>query len=137
MKQPNFPELLKQHGFKATPGRVALLHTLWHETQPISIPSLAHKLRAHLNEATLYRALEALIAAGVIRRVDLGHSHTHVELQKEHHHHIVCTVCGTVEDIESATLEKELARAGAAAKRFITIQSHSVEFFGTCRSCTA
>ena len=49
-------------------------------------------------------ALEALANKNIIRRVDLGHSHTHYEMEKKHHHHVVCTDCGDVEDVVACPL---------------------------------
>jgi Fe2+ or Zn2+ uptake regulation protein len=97
---------------------------------------LAKKLKKSLDEATVYRALEALASSGIIRRVDLGHSHAHYEFEKSHHHHIVCTDCGVVEDIEVISVEKELEKMTGSSKQFKSIYSHNLEFFGSCKSCS-
>ena len=41
-------------------------------------------------------ALEALCKAGIVRRVDLGHAHTHYALASRgrHAHQFVCASCG-------------------------------------------
>jgi len=135
MQKPGFAALLREKKFKATPGRVALLAALWEEAKPISVQALAHTLRKSMDEATVYRALEALASSGIIRRVDLGHSHAHYELERVHHHHIICTSCGDVEDVEDIATEKHLENMAARSKRFRSIYSHNVEFFGNCQNC--
>ena len=135
MQRPDFTVLLREKKFKATPGRVELLTTLWEQAKPISVFALAKKLEKSMDEATVYRALEALASSGIIRRVDLGHGHTHYEFEKSHHHHIVCMDCGVVEDITDDAVEKQLTKMTGGSKRFKSIYSHNIEFFGSCNSC--
>jgi Fur family ferric uptake transcriptional regulator len=50
-----------------------------------------------------------------------------------HHHHLVCTVCGDVEDFadcDLAALSKELTRRTA-----YEIRGHWLEMYGLCPSC--
>lgn len=131
MKKPDFKALLQEAGYKATLGRLALLELLWGEEKPLAVHSIEKKLKGKMNEVTLYRALEALAEKGVIRRVDLGHGHAHYELEKKHHHHLVCTDCGVVEDVNVCPLPLV-----ENSKKFKSIYSHNLEFFGVCRSCS-
>jgi Fur family ferric uptake transcriptional regulator len=135
MEKPDIKELLREHGYKATPGRVALLEVLWEEGVPLSVQSIIQKLKKAPDEATLYRALEALAGSGILRRVDLGHSHAHYEFEKEHHHHLVCIDCGLIEDVENCSIEKAQKRVAEQSKKFISIYSHNLEFFGQCKNC--
>src|ERR1700761_5621683 len=98
---------------------------------PLSVERIGKKLKGEANEVTLYRALEALADKQIIRRVDLGHGHAHYEMEKHHHHHLICTDCGTVEDVAICPLP-QLERS----KKFASIYSHSVEFFGLCLHCS-
>jgi Fur family ferric uptake transcriptional regulator len=132
MEKPDFKAQLKDAGFKATPRRIELLELLWKEKEPLAVGMLAAKLKGEMNEVTLYRALEVFADAGLIRRVDLGHGHGHYEMEKKHHHHVVCTDCGTIEDVTVCplpALEK-------SSRRFKSIYSHNVEFFGLCKECS-
>ncbi|NBV76734.1 transcriptional repressor [bacterium] len=130
---PDFAELLREYGSKATPGRVTLLKVLWQEDKPISVAGLKKKLDPSFDEVTLYRALESLTASGLIREVDFRHGHAHYEMNalREHHHHIICTSCGRVEDTECRVQEAKLTKASA----FRIITDHTAEFFGLCNSC--
>src|SRR3990167_2633608 len=98
----DFPALLRKSGLRATSGRIQLLKTLAAEKKPITIDELKEKLGVDLDTVTLYRALEALKSARIVERMDLQHGHAHYELRagRPHHHHAVCRLCGTVEDIE-------------------------------------
>lgn len=136
MKGPDIKEILKESGFKATPGRLALLELLSHEHKPLSVEAVAKRLKGTLNEVTLYRALEAFTKAGLVRRVDLGHDHAHYEIlvNRGHHDHVVCTKCGAVEDVEGCALVP-LQKTALKQSHFKSIYSHNLEFFGVCRTC--
>jgi Fur family ferric uptake transcriptional regulator len=91
-----FASALREKGFRATYGRVALLEALAQAGKPLAVDALAAKVAGKLDLTNAYRALEALSEAGLVRRVDLGHRHTHYELAvlAPHHHHFVCEECG-------------------------------------------
>jgi len=132
--------LLREHGLKATPRRVYLLSLLEKAEQPLG----THELKALWKQGdtdvvTLYRALEALVSAGLVRRVNLQHGHMDYELALpgEHHHHVVCTGCGAIEHIHipaESVLEKQ---ALASSAKFSSLSEHALEFFGTCKTCAA
>jgi Fur family transcriptional regulator, ferric uptake regulator len=134
MGKPDFKILLHGQNFRATPGRVALLETLWAAQLPLSVAAIAQILEK-IDEATLYRALEALANAGLLRRIDLNHGHAHYEFEREHHHHLVCTNCGFIEDVEDCSIERAQKHMIDKSKKFVSIYSHNLEFFGQCKSC--
>ena len=134
----SFPQLLHKSGFKATQGRLALLRTLAEADRPLSTPDIVKQLGKKANQATVYRGLEALASTGMIRRVDMQHAHAHYELQTgtKHHHHIICTVCHQVEDIEECALPSLERTLLKHSRKFSIIESHALEFFGICDNCT-
>ena len=104
-------DMLRHAGFRATYGRVALLEMLAHARKPVRVETAAKAVRGKLDLTNTYRALEALRRVGLVRRVDLGHAHTHYELAEgKHHHHLVCDSCGKVADVEIQEKEMERAR---------------------------
>jgi Fe2+ or Zn2+ uptake regulation protein len=131
MNTPAFEYILRASGSKATPGRIALLKVLSREKKPVTVCYLRKKLPA-LNEVTLYRALKPLVYAGVVREIDFRHGHAHYELNilREHHHHVICTSCGKVRDMECSIPSSTKAPPG-----FDSITDHAMEFFGVCRPC--
>jgi Fe2+ or Zn2+ uptake regulation protein len=140
MTQQEYAELLRSNNLKATPRRMYLLSLL----EKAKIPLSAHELKAmwkqgETNVVTLYRALEALAVSGIVRRVDVQHGHTDYELvvSGEHHHHLVCTGCGTIEDVEGCPAKSIEKRALKDSSKFSSLQEHSLEFFGTCNKCAA
>jgi Fe2+ or Zn2+ uptake regulation protein len=130
-------DILRSHGLKATPQRLALLAVLARASKPLSLHAIeaAPETRT-VNQSTLYRAVKECIEVGIVRSVDLRHTHAHYELATgPEHHHLICTSCGTVEDFTvstCSTMEHEALKSSAA---FVRIHDHSFELYGTCRQC--
>ena len=83
---------------------------------------------------TVYRTLQALVDAGevdVLRTPD-GES-VYRQCSSGHHHHLVCRSCGLTVEIEGPAVES-WARKTARTHGFAEVE-HTLEIFGTCRSC--
>jgi Fe2+ or Zn2+ uptake regulation protein len=132
-------ELLAAHGFRRTPGRVALLKLLASEKGPVTADYLETQLQDTLDRAALYRALDAFAAEKMLVQYDFGHGHAHYELahEKPHHHHAVCSSCGRIDDIPAQDAPHLTAKALKAAPQFKSFTRHSLEFYGQCVSCAS
>jgi Fe2+ or Zn2+ uptake regulation protein len=86
-------EELRAAGSRATPGRLALLGALEQARCPLTVAELEARL-PELNQVTLYRAAEALAAAGLLRRGMRGGVMQYEYAGRPHHHHLVCSDCG-------------------------------------------
>lgn len=127
---------LQGAALKATPARVALLQILEQSTQPLSVSSIADKLKEkHLktNPATLFRIVDKLTTQGLVKRIHFFDDKTRYEISTtEDHHHFVCESCREIQDISDCsieTLEEKIKKKG------LLIKYHSLEFFGLCKSC--
>lgn len=130
-----FRETLRRHGFRVTRGRIQILAALAAIGKPATVTQLQRRLS--LDPVTLYRALQSFVAVGIVRKVEFGHGHAHFEiaLDSAHHHHIVCTNCSRIEDVDvclDTTIEKRVLAHSANFKR---VNEHALEFFGLCRAC--
>lgn len=129
--------LLKNAGMKVTKARLAVCDILRATQKPLAIQDVLKNLgRQSVNQATVYRILEAFASAGLVRRVDLQHDHAHYELvdSTRDHHHVICTSCARVEDVEvddEALLRSVLKQS----KRFTSMSHHALEFYGLCVQC--
>ena len=130
-------ELLQENGYRITKGRVELLIFLRHVKNPLSAGDIQKQINYKMDKVTLYRALEDFATSKIVVRVNLQGASTYYEFLHEdhHHHHIICEKCGKIEDIENCnqtSLQKEILKH---SKSFTIINSHSLEFFGICKSC--
>lgn len=133
---------LEEHDQRYTPMRRLLVEALAESGRPLTIPEIL-RLAPGLPQSSAYRNVTALMDAGVVRRVSTADDHWRVELAEElsgHHHHLVCGVCGRVEDVPpSRALEQvlgETARLVAARSGFV-VNEHRLDLVGTCASCDA
>lgn len=93
--QPDFKAVLNRAGFKATPGRVAMLGKLWLVKRPLTVDELGRSL--NLNVVTLYRALEQLADNGLLLRGAGAGDVMHFSYPRGmHHHHMICMECGHI-----------------------------------------
>ena|SRR3989344_659813 len=87
----DFKTLLRSRGFRATPGRLALLHTLCIAKRPLTVDEIGRRL--DLNIVTLYRALNDMAQANLLLRGSGVGDAMHFSYPKNHHHHLVCADC--------------------------------------------
>jgi len=128
--------LLKDSGFKITSTRLSILEIFNKNDKPISADFIYKKLKEYINEATVYRTLSSFEKSGILRRVDLRKESILYELNNDHHHHIVCTKCGLIEDFkENKDIEKILSKIVGGSSNFKNIKEHSLELFGFCKVC--
>lgn len=123
-------------GIRKTPARVAILEFLDSSDFPVDIEQTIKYLRnknLNTNKVTVYRTIEKLLQSGVINRIELGEGKYRYELQKNHHHHLICTNCGKIEDASGDFIEDLQNKINK--KSGFLVKSHSLEFFGLCKGC--
>lgn len=133
MKQ-DFKKILRDAGLKSTSQRLAVIKILSEIKHPETAQEI-HKRLKKLDLVTLYRTLTSFEKSQIVRRVDLHKDAVYYELNVNHHHHIVCTNCGKLEDFELCDMDKLTKRIVAKASNFKTVSEHSLELFGVCNTC--
>jgi len=89
-----------------------------------------------IGRATVFRTLEALVVAGVARRLEReGHVYAYVACRPDHHHHLACDRCGRVEEIGEGFIAPVAERV--AAELGFTIDDARLDFYGLCARCAA
>ncbi|RME86598.1 MAG: transcriptional repressor [Zetaproteobacteria bacterium] len=83
--------------------------------------------------ATVYRALAALEAEGLVQSVEWGGRRRYERADKAHHDHMVCTRCGRIEEFVDPDIE--LRQVRAAEKSGFRIEAHQLVLFGICARC--
>lgn len=130
--------LLRKARMKATPGHLEILSIILGSKKPISSQDIIDTIGRELNPATIYRCITKLKNSGVIRQIDLRQNHAHYEFfNMTHHHHIICTGCGRIEDIKDCKLEDIHQNILGQTKQFTQVRHHSLEFYGLCKKCGA
>jgi Fur family ferric uptake transcriptional regulator len=135
---PALAERLRRHSRKLTGPRLLILEALRREGHPMSIKEIFGSLeKGRCDLATVYRSMHLLEAMGMVKRFDFGDATARFELLREgddgHHHHLVCTNCAEVIEIEEC-FTGELEQKIAARSGFKGV-THRLEFFGICPEC--
>jgi Fur family ferric uptake transcriptional regulator len=88
-----------------------------------------------ISRATVYRALQWMVEAGIARRVDFGEGHVGFEHSYRHprHFHLICKSCNRSSEFLSSDIEA-LIEEVAAARDFSARQS-VLQIYGTCAEC--
>jgi len=135
-------ERLRDAGQRYTLKRRELVEVLRRAGRPSATPDLVRGRRG-MPQSSVYRNLAVLEQVGVVRRVITEEGIARYELAEDlttHHHHLVCRVCGAVEDVTiPSRLERTIERtlAEAAADLGFEGVGHRVDLIGTCRTCRA
>jgi Fur family ferric uptake transcriptional regulator len=132
---------LRRSGQRATPTRDALVQVLLRAGRPLTIPEILDS-GAGIAQSSAYRNLQLLEQAGVVHRIVTNAEFARYELAEDltgdHHHHLICSSCGSVEDVPaSAGLERSLHAAidQVAATTGFQTAAHRIDLVGLCRDC--
>jgi len=138
MNKIDFKKVLQTRGCRVTAGRLSMLFVLANSIQPLSVHEIVNKVSPQLDIVTVYRALDAFVKIGLVRRVDLHQAHINYEFihDDSHSHHLICNHCGLVERINMNDDKKLENSVLKKAKNFTAIKGHSLEFFGVCNKCS-
>ena len=85
--------------------------------------------------ATVYRHLASLAQSGQVDCIVRENGETkYRSCSPEHHHHLLCRVCGKTVEVAAPAIETWCA--GTAKAHGFTNVSHTIEVVGTCADCS-
>ncbi|ADZ89497.1 Fur family transcriptional regulator [Marinomonas mediterranea] len=130
--------LCAEHGQRLTKVRRRALELIWQSHRPLGAYQLLAKLSEEgFNSAppTVYRALEFLLSAGLIHKVEsmnayLGCSHA----DKPHKgYFLICDECQNVMEFDYQDIHQSLINK--AAEHGFQLRSETIELTGLCQRC--
>ena len=96
-------QILSDHKVSITNPRILVLEALLDSKNPLTIDELQSKLSGSVAKSTLYRVLNDLKKIKILHEFTSPDNSTVVELLLEdhsHHHHLFCSDCGEIIDVE-------------------------------------
>jgi Fe2+ or Zn2+ uptake regulation protein len=107
-------------------GEDFTVEDLWQELRQVE---------PRIGRATVYRAVEKLVSRGLLSRIEFadGTHHYRVCGGSAHHHHLTCTHCHRVVDIDLCLPPSQFATIGE--QEDFVIEGHELTLFGRCRNC--
>ena len=131
-------EEFRARGLKVTPQRQSIFRALASSTVHPTAESVYATVSRQLptiSLRTVYQTLNDLAAMGELHALDLGTGSTRFDPNLDPHHHLVCDVCGRVEDLHRDFPGVVAPSSGEAAGFEVT--STEIVFRGRCAGCAA
>lgn len=128
--------MLRGASLRVTRSRVAVLGAVSRHPHA-DTDSVIRAVRAELPEVshqTVYDSLNALTAAGLVRRIQPSGSVARYESRVgDNHHHVVCRTCGVIADVDCAVGEAPCLTASDDLG--FAIDEAEVIYWGLCPDC--
>jgi Fur family ferric uptake transcriptional regulator len=126
-------------GMRPTRQRMLVLETLAAEPHDATAQEIHARLRERgerVGLATVYRALSALKAREVVDELSHRSGESCYRLcSPGHHHHLVCSRCHRVDELEDCEVDAWVAKASRT--HGFRPASHTLEVVGVCAGCRA
>jgi Fur family ferric uptake transcriptional regulator len=138
-KQRDLATRLTDAGVRPTRQRLLVLETLAAEPHDATAQEIHARLREgddRVGLATVYRALAVLKRGGVVDELSHRTGESCYRLcSPGHHHHLVCSRCHRVEELQGCEIDSWVAQA--SREHGFSPASHTVEVVGVCAECRA
>jgi Fur family peroxide stress response transcriptional regulator len=131
-----FRELCAAHGLAATHQRQVLyeiMQTMPGHPSPEEVYARIKQRIPAISLATVYKNIHLFVQSGVLKEVSVHHGSLRVELNSHAHHHLVCSHCKSIVDIDESHLGLQ-----PEAKRLpggFQVQRYAIDVIGICAAC--
>ena len=99
-------EILRQNNYKATPQRIAIFEALAGIDHPSAenVYEVVKKRHPSISLTTVYQTLHVFTKLGLLRAISLNDQTTRFDTNTHEHVNIICPICKSFQDYESAAL---------------------------------
>jgi Fur family ferric uptake transcriptional regulator len=129
---------IQDRGLKQSRQRERIAQTFFAMGGHVTVDQLVARVRVEdprVSVATVYRTMKLLSECGlaVARQFGEGQARYEAAAGREHHDHLICTVCGDILEFANARIEslQELV----ARRHGFEVESHRLELYGRCARC--
>ncbi|MEF8824331.1 MAG: transcriptional repressor [Desulfohalobiaceae bacterium] len=127
----------KEHGFKMTPQRRAIVDVLAKSEDHPSVEDIHAQLKEvypTMSLATVYKNVSLVKSLGEVLELGFPDGSNRYDGNKpDPHPHVICIRCKKVVDPDLASLDE--MKKEVAAETDFTILNHRLDFFGLCNDC--
>ncbi len=130
--------LCAERGVRLTDIRLRVLELVWRSHQPAGAYDVLKELTKERSSAvppTVYRALDFLLAQGLVHRIESRNAYLGCARPGERHcsHFLICRSCGTAIEFSGQGIDKAIE--DSAAKCGFLVENDTVEVIGICAHC--
>ena len=133
-----FRQMCREHSLAATHQRQKIYEALASRPGHYSPEEVYARVKQDLPSislATVYKNLKTFVRAGMLRDVSPHHGPWRVDANTEPHHHLVCTRCHSITDLDLGLLGPVKLKGRLPAG--FRLEKFNVEIQGVCKACTA
>ncbi|CAH0418180.1 Fur family transcriptional regulator [Periweissella ghanensis] len=134
----NALDFLRQKGLRITRQRSLILNYLITQHNHPTAEEIFNTLKAadaNLSLATVYNTLDLFIEHHLVVNLASNDDKQHFDYFAHPHYHVICSVCGRIEDVFDFSFNPLLDHAQAHTD--YQIDHAAVEVFGVCPTCQA
>ena len=140
----SFRALCAEHGIAVTHQRQVLFETMQRmhgHPSPEEVYASVKERIPSISLATVYKNIHLFVESGVLRELSIHHGTIRVEMNKRPHHHVVCSVCKRVSDVDDeelgmgVDLDEHIAGADHRLPNGFLVERLSVDVIGVCPDC--
>ncbi len=134
-----FRELCAEHGIAVTHQRQVLYETMQGmpgHPSPEEVFAAVKQRIPSISLATVYKNIHLFVESGVFRELSMHHGTLRVEMNREPHHHLVCSVCKRVADLDGGEDHGlQLDPVPARLHGGFLVERVSMDVIGICTAC--
>jgi Fe2+ or Zn2+ uptake regulation protein len=131
----DYNTILKNNSLRMTNQRRVILQQLEAPNVHLTADDIYSRVREiipNVSLGTVYRNLEILTRAGLLRKLHMAGNQKHYDGGLHRHYHVRCAECGRVSDVSAEPFGD--INSAADAEGF-DIHDHELEFTGVCHLC--
>jgi Fur family transcriptional regulator, peroxide stress response regulator len=131
-----FRELCRQRGLAVTHQRTIIYEALFSMSGHPSPEQVYTRVRQQIPSislATVYKTINTFLETGIVHEASPHHGSIRLDSNLEPHHHMICTRCKTIFDLDQEAIGPLLMK-GTLPNGF-RVQRFSVEVLGLCERC--
>ena len=134
--QIEFRRICELHGLSVTHQRFVIYAALMRmhgHPSPEAVYEVVRRQIPSISLGTVYKNIKTFVDAGVLREVSLHHGSARLETNMDPHHHMVCSSCKAIVDLDESDFEAPMLKKKAPSG--FQVHRISVEVIGLCKSC--
>ena len=136
-ERSRFGRQLRDNGYRLTPQRLMILEAVAEQAGHLTVEDIHERVVQQYPEislSTIYRTLETLRGLGLVTQTDMGNGREEYHFAEQaHHHHLVCTACGKVQDLDQCAIADVMRELSEATG--YQVEGHWLELYGRCAGC--
>lgn len=96
----------------------------------------AEEKKTKVSIGTVYRTLELLVKEGKALKFYDANAVARYDAKTEFHHHLICKICGKINDLEASVLDSEQIRKEIEKRTAFKDIEYHLTIYGICEECS-